>query len=383
MSNFDWRTFHRDQRDVKRHAQTTANLASTLMKLNPDNVQGRVTQAIATKELAAAIDVSIIEANSAIDPFIIYCSVTGRPIGRRAEETVRLALQVHGVSKVEELVKFNAQSCVSEHWMMQSGRDLGKLAESDPYGYFVFASAKAYQRYFKNLMEKKEDDNAEAQFQLLKQKILLFQKLQAIDVQTIVRANEAWRNFLSLIDPAYVRHAIVFPCLVLGDFANPEIISYLEHHLETTLAELMWRETQYKGRIGVSDISSMGDKYKGLGVFKAQARLTGEDESDFIARLLAENSRDFIPMPGAKSHGSSWQRRTENAVPKRPKFEGQSHTIDTSKAFAIKISATPAVIHPKLSVTQTGENTHTQSQTSGATIKMPSLAQFFKPRTDK
>src|SRR6185437_14684287 len=174
--------------------------------------------------------------NSVIDPTRIYCSLTGQPIGTRGADNIKLALQIHGVSKYEELVKFNVQTAVAEHWQATAGRDLSKLAEADPYGYFVYAASKAYVRYYKNLVEKKENDTAEAQLHLVKQRIDLYAKIYAqYDLETIVRANEAWRNFLSLIDPAYARTLIAFPCQVLADFATREVMDFLQYQLTKTL----------------------------------------------------------------------------------------------------------------------------------------------------
>ena len=340
--DFDWQQFGRNVRNQKRFATDITDVANFMMRVDGEAVNGRIAGKLSTQELASAIDVSIIQANSVIGPTRIYCSLTGQPIGTRGADNIKLALQIHGVSKYEELVKFNVQTAVAEHWQATAGRDLSKLAEADPYGYFVYAASKAYVRYYKNLVEKKENDTAEAQLQLVKQRIDLWQRVSAYDLETVVRANEAWRNFLSLIDPAYARTLVVFPCHVLADFAKQEVMDFLQYQLSKTLAEIVYKETKYRGRVSVADITRIGDKFHGLSSFRAQQRITGEDDGDLIARLIAENVSPLVPVSAAdKSHGSSWQRRAENQAPKRsrgPQYQGQSYTVQPGSNFKLKVS---------------------------------------------
>jgi len=340
--DFDWQQFGRNVRNQKRFATDITDVANFMMRVDGEAVNGRIAGKLSTQELASAIDVSIIQANSVIDPTRIYCSLTGQPIGTRGADNIKLALQIHGVSRYEELVKFNVQTAVAEHWQATAGRDLSKLAEADPYGYFVYAASKAYVRYYKNLVEKKENDTAEAQLHLVKQRIDLYAKIYAqYDLETIVRANEAWRNFLSLIDPAYARTLIAFPCQVLADFATREVMDFLQYQLTKTLAEIVYKETKYRGRVSVADITRIGDKFHGLSSFRHQHRITGEDEGDLIARLIAENVSPLVPTSAAdKSHGSSWQRRAENQPPKRSRgqqYQGQSFKVDPA-TFKLKVS---------------------------------------------
>ena len=352
MSTFDWKQFspHLATPQTKKHAQTIARLVDSILKEDPGLTERTAWGFKTARELADAIDLNnLIEetressANGwfVIDPRFIYCSMTGHKLGQRTDEDLKLAMQIHGVNKMPELVKYNLQSSISAAWMYKSGRDLHKLSEADPIGYYVYAISKMFERSFDNLLAKKDAEHGDMQFALLKEKIRANQTLHllieqhAITLHDIIAANEALRHFLALIDPARLPHVARMKIWDKGGYKLVYLafqVAQVEELLKKIIANLLYRETQFQGRVSMATMVAFSDKFGGLSSFKSQGRNSPTSEMDYIRAILAENTIDDMIQ-----YGADWERaRKSNLIHPGEKTTFVISAETLSQGFTLK-----------------------------------------------
>ena len=299
-------------------------------------IETRVNQFKSARELAEAIDITNAINSATIDPRIIYCNLTGQPIGQRSERNLKMALHVRGKTDISDLIEYGAQTSIADWWLGINADSLNALAELDPCGYYVYAASIAFEHKHKQFFNKKvHPKDAINGVQILKQKIALFYKLQQLPITEIIKANEAWRDFLALVDPAklnmkeFATNNIIFAS-TLEKMGDPEMVFNIGKNLKQVVMNLLARAHPQMSRYTYADVQKLKEENNGISTFSQQVRIR---EFSYKENILAMMERLIGHGPINKS------AVLPDVKPKKYMGDMNSTTITNESKLELKVAS--------------------------------------------
>jgi hypothetical protein len=287
--------------DAKRD-QSFADIADTLFKTKPefDKRANKDAALFDAENIANILDISEILTRAGVDPYQTYCMKTGRPCGQTRREIIDIMMKLHDLQHAVDVMQIGVQTTTALHWMDTSPDILRKLATIDPAGYYVYACSMAIRRSEPATATAKRDtDYAGYQRKFLLEKIALYGFVHKMDVATLRKANEAWRDFLALFSAQKIKILGLFPYEKLLEFANAGVIENLPQSLKKITMEVFRREASFasKSYFTYSDAIALSNKFQGNSAFRMQGGAAGQSNVDQLYDTLSEFGWDDAAKP--------------------------------------------------------------------------------------
>lgn len=200
-------------------------LAESIARHNSE--QDDLLKHVETSAVINSVEISILN---------FYCSKTGRKIGQRDLSEIEQMVNFYGLEYAEQLAEYidMTVSC-SPVWLVTNPDQLDKLMILDPCGYFVYAASYALQRVDEFWSRDKGWKNQRARLEFQNQKIISYQLLQNLPVETVIAANEVWRKTLAVYHP----RAVNWPFGLLSEYCNIQAIDIMRQNIMRQVEQIL------------------------------------------------------------------------------------------------------------------------------------------------
>jgi hypothetical protein len=219
----------------------------------------------------------------------IYCSRTGKPLGALDDVVYKRYIQMQGLAAAEKNLSYlqNAVCTMADPcWLHTDGEGLKFLAQNDPFGYFVYAAAKAlaYHKLGYN-KEKNVWSDMTLQNKFMIEKIHLWEDLQSVPIADIIQANTAWQQFHSVLHTKFAK----FDYVSLQYYGRPDIVANLHVKLADVTKQAIKTKMQIEAiekRKRFDIASQIKSGLGGASNYQAQDKLRGYSTVDQIVDIL-------------------------------------------------------------------------------------------------
>ena len=298
-----------------------------------------------------SIEVNSIAMSAAIDPYTIYCSKTGQPIGSCNERTIAMMIKVReNLDDAATMLQFTAQTSIAQHWVDTSPKRLEKLLTIDPYGFFVYAASICIARPKPtNEVELREQETANFQQNFLQEKIELYNFLSSkITTDALLAANSAFIRAWDTFDPRRIKMARLIPNNSLRDFMSAEAVASVAKNLGSVIAGLLKADVTRRVQIHPEDIARLKSRLGSVSNFHISSKRQFHDNNEYLEKLL----HDFnigASFAGDTRQADEWRQKQKPIAFNK----AGSATLNTSGLTAASASpSAPTADKPKLTMMQ-------------------------------
>lgn len=223
--------------------------------------------------------------------FTITCAKSGAFIRGVTLEEFAILEKIHGSNRAIELLELRCNTHIATHWLQTDGATLEKLAEHDPFGYFIYAIDKvlrATQDIFINYAQIKDTPQQMAiEYRWHRKKHLAWKAIQKQPIAKVIKANELMRRYLSIIDTSRARHIVRFETnniIDIAEFQLPNFINDLQSNLRAVL-QWAWKNNRIRRDLTIDDVIKLKNIFKGHSNFAQQRRVQNQP---ILERILDE-----------------------------------------------------------------------------------------------
>ena len=302
--------------------------------------------------MADSIEVNSLAMEATIDPYTIYCSKTGQPVGRCFEKTIAMMVKVreNNLSSAASMLAFTAQTTVAQHWIDTSPAALDRLLTIDPAGFFVYAASICIARPKPtNEVELREQETANFQQNFLQEKIELYNFLSSkITTDALLAANSAFIRAWDTFDPRRIKMARLIPNNSLRDFMSAEAVASVAKNLGSVIAGLLKADVTRRVQIHPEDIARLKSRLGSVSNFHISSKRQFHDNNEYLEKLL----HDFnigASFAGDTRQADEWRQKQKPIAFNK----AGSTTLNTSGLTAASVSAsTLQADKPKLTMMQ-------------------------------
>jgi len=259
--------------------------------------QDNLLKQVETSAVINSVEISILN---------FYCSKTGRKIGQRDLSEIEQMVNFYGLEYAEQLAEYidMTVSC-SPVWLVTNPEQLDKLMILDPCGYFVYAASYALQRVNEFWNKDKGWKNQKARLEFQNQKIISYQLLQNLPVDTIIAANEIWRKTLAVYHP----RAIGWPFGLVSEYCNINAIDILQQNIMRQVEQVLFKMDEMnwlRENWNLMELVIKQGGGKDFNNFLRQRGMRGESLELAVTRIFADfgmldvNINEIVHVPRGK-----------------------------------------------------------------------------------
>lgn len=275
-----------------------SNVIDLITQITDETISDQIERINNTDNLLKTIEISELINDLDIN---FYCSKTGRKLGQWSIDDLRRLQLAVGNDRAKYIIIKKQFENVAIDWIYTDTKALENLSNSDPIGYFVYATNYVIPIII-DLPQITEDKQIKYIYERNIEKAIIAKQLQEIDLNIIVATNELMRRYLSLIQTKKAIRVITKYCkkIKFTEYTLTNIattnwsVTLYQKALKKILNEIIreeYRRNRIKTDLTYADVVNLKLRYEGYANFRSQRRLRNMTEIEHVMMELQE----FIP----------------------------------------------------------------------------------------
>lgn len=289
-----------------------------------------------SQELTTMIEASEIpDANAR---FTITCCKSGCFIRAIGIEEFSILENIHGSEKAIEIIELRCTTHVAAHWLQTDGKTLEKLAQHDPYGYYIYAIDKVLRGAQDIFINYNKIDNVTQKMALEykwhRQKALARKEIEEQPVEKVIKANELMRRYLSIIQTEYARNVVTFDTTNIIEISEHRLLTFINNIQDNIRAVLQWawKRNRIRRDLTIDDIIKLRNIFKGHSNFAIQRKQSNIPNYE---RIIDELTPFFDDATMRRLHQP---RITDEQLKEIQTGRVKSNTLAAGTTFKLKVA---------------------------------------------